>query len=108
MRLVNGDGFYEGRVEVYHDGQWGTVCEDQWDENDAAVVCSSLGLVGGVPMKYRWFGAGSGPIWMDDVNCTGSEASLKACSHRGWGVHNCRRYNKDAGVRCGKNTISKW
>lgn len=44
VRLVNGDMPYEGRVEVYHDGQWGTICSDGFTVNDAKVVCRMLGF----------------------------------------------------------------
>jgi hypothetical protein len=90
-----------GRLEVFHSGQWGTICDDGWDLNDARVVCRELGY------KYMYANAlhgsqvsdGSGQIWLDDVNCTGNEQSLANCSHRGWGVHNCG-HREDVGVEC--------
>ena len=99
IRLVNG-GVSFGRVEVYYNGQWGTVCDDGWDINDADVVCDELGF----PSAYSapccaGYGQGSGTIWMDDVQCSGTEASLFDCTHRGWGSHNCH-HHEDASVVC--------
>ena len=106
MRLSDGD-FEFGRVEIYHNGIWGTVCDDNWDIKDASVVCRMLGF------KHAWtavsFGVlvtqqnaglyGTGPIWLDNVNCNGNESSLTECNHNGWLVHNCDHL-EDAGVWC--------
>ena len=100
IRLVGGANNSEGRVEVYHRGEWGTVCDDGWGLNDAHVVCYQLGYSEATrALGSAYFGRGNGSIHYDDVACTGSETRLTNCSHNGIGVHNCGHY-EDAGVVC--------
>ena len=101
VRLVGGSD-NEGRVEVYYNGIWGTVCDDLWDIKDAGVVCRQLGF-GYALNAYRnaYYGEGSGPILIDNVNCFGYEPSLFSCRHTGVGNHNCG-HSEDASVRCAK------
>ena len=105
VRLVNGSTIYEGRVEVYHNGEWGTVCDDGWDLNDAQVVCSELGYgYATAAVLHAFYGWGSGQIWLDDVNCVGTEVAIRNCSHNGWGLHNCY-HGEDASVRCSSGDV---
>ncbi|XP_038061175.1 deleted in malignant brain tumors 1 protein-like isoform X2 [Patiria miniata] len=100
VRLVDGSSYNEGRVEVYHEGEWGTVCDDDWDQRDALVVCRMLGFYyGEYALGNALFGQGSGRIMLDNVNCQGHESSIDECQHHGWLSHNCG-HSEDAGVYC--------
>ena len=90
-------------MEIFHNNEWGTVCDDIWNTNNVRVVCRELGYsnVGGTAYSSAHFGQGSGRIWLDDVDCAGDESSLGSCSHMEWGLHNCD-HNEDAGASCGR------
>ncbi|XP_067867020.1 macrophage scavenger receptor types I and II-like [Heterodontus francisci] len=99
VRLVNGRGRYEGRVEVLHTGQWGTICDDKWDFQDAKVVCKMLGYQDASAIHSNSkFGTGSGPIWLDETLCTGKEDSIWKCPAI-LGPNDCT-HSEDAGVTC--------
>ena len=107
LRLIGGSRPGEGRVEIYYNGSWGTVCDDVWDIKDARVVCRQLGypIAVSAPHSAR-FGQGSGKIWLDDVQCQGNETSIVNCRHRPWGVHYCR-HSEDASVICSSKLNNK-
>ncbi|XP_023564346.1 antigen WC1.1-like [Octodon degus] len=100
LRLMDGDSHCSGRVEVLHQGSWGTICDDNWDLRDAHVVCRQLGC--GVALNATvssHFGQGSGDIWLDELNCTGEETHVWKCSSQSWGQHDCW-HKEDAGIIC--------
>lgn len=96
--MSGGNTANEGRIEIYHAGEWGTVCTTNWDISDGLVACRQLGYAG-LEMVGLPFGPGTGKIWLDKVGCTGTEKTLAECIHGGWGVNNCA-HTDDAGVRC--------
>ena len=106
VKLVGGKSKGEGRVEIFHNGKWGTVCDDTWNLKDAVVICRQLGFPFAVSAPGEaHFGEGKGPIWLDDVRCSGIESSIVDCFHRGWGVEDCH-HNEDASVICSSKPSS--
>ncbi|XP_063415706.1 low-density lipoprotein receptor-related protein 4-like [Mytilus trossulus] len=103
VRLVGGGNPYEGRAEVFHGNVWGTICDDYWTPEDAAVVCGMLGYSREGSVSVPNHGFGSAPsfahIWMDNVTCSGFENNIDQCQFAGWGIHDCR-HGEDSGIEC--------
>ena len=122
LRLAGGNIPNEGRVEICMNNEWGTVCDDFWGSSDATVVCRQLGYstegqqhFAAKFQQFLWlyyivpadvigfqnavFGAGVGPIYINNVDCRGDEDNLSECSHSS--ALSCYRgHSEDAGVRC--------
>ena len=123
QRTVTDSKFSSGRLEIYINGWWGTICDDHFDQTDANVACKLLGFsratayrssASGGYKRMRIFvtsnslnslycicrfNSGSGPIWLDDLQCTASDTRLISCSHRAVGTHNCG-HSEDIAVYC--------
>ena len=97
-------------MEIFYNGEWGTVCDDYWDMSDAQVVCRELGYKYAIKaLRGSRVLDGQGKIWLDNVLCTGNEQNLSSCSHNGWGNHDCGHHD-DAGVHCSSigNNITRF
>ena len=114
LRLVDANGARrEGRLEVFHDGEWGTVCDDRMDERRNIApqfACQLMGYADGEVVARGNIGAAESdqPIWLDDVRCyagsthwTGEiPTKLHHCYHAGWGLNNCS-HDEDVYLSCG-------
>ena len=96
----------KGRVEIYHDGEWGGVCDDFWGRQDADVACRQLGYSRGASgHRGRLYGPSGMKLWLVNMHCSGEESSLVDCPSAGWGPHNPHRCanGEFAGVTCKPN-----
>lgn len=102
VRLVDGGSPCAGRVEMLEHGEWGTVCDDTWDLDDAHVVCKQLKCGWAVKaLAGLHFPPGQGPIHRDQVNCSGAEDYLWDCPGQP-GDQYCG-HKEDAGVVCSEH-----
>ena len=124
LRLVDGTltdpgnagALSEGRLEIYYNGEWCTICDDYWGHTDdnQDVACRQLGFVGGSVEDHECFrnsyfppGTRDQTIALDNVNCSGTESNLLDCPNRGWEVHDCRHF-EDVGIRCIQNSAGAY
>jgi hypothetical protein len=114
VRLNDGSSHNNGRLEVLHNDEWGSVCDDNFGSNDAAVVCRQLGYLTALSYQHsytnyhymRYYSNPPSRIWMDNVHCNGGESSFTLCAHNGWGSHNCG-HSEDIWITCsGSRTVA--
>ena len=98
LRLVGGTSS-TGRLEVFYNGSWGTVCGDFFTASESRGVCKMLGFHSGIKIDNRNYTTTYGPIWLDNLRCNGTETDIAECSHSGWGIHNCQ-HREDVALSC--------
>ncbi|KAG5853566.1 hypothetical protein ANANG_G00027370, partial [Anguilla anguilla] len=107
IRLVGRANLCSGRVEMYHGSSWGTVCDADFDQRDAEVVCRELGC--GVPKELRGaaaFGQGAGQVWAEEIQCSGNESHIYFCPKAPSQNQPCSHGN-DVGLVCSGYTESR-
>ena len=107
LRLTQGagvNGGSSGRLQVYHDGRWGLVCDTNFDELDARVACRQLGFADGEE-GYGDAGSGGLPFWLKGLACDGTESRLANCPHRGLKEHSCGSFDI-VGLECSRTPLS--
>ncbi|KAF5887861.1 scavenger receptor cysteine-rich type 19, partial [Clarias magur] len=101
VRLVNGGSRCAGRVEVHHGDSWSTVCDADFDQQDAEVVCRELGC--GIPVKVLGsaaFGRGEGQVWTEELQCRGTESDITFCPTSSSLKHSHCSHDNDVGLIC--------
>ena len=103
VRLVNGTSLCSGRVEVKSDQSWVSVCEDDFDEHDAEVVCRELGC--GAPSVLQGALYGHGTLYGEvKFQCEGNESVLLDCGTSGSTKNTCSP-DKTVGLTCSGNKL---
>lgn len=100
VKLNGGPTRCEGRVEYFDNNQWGTICSEAWDLNDASVVCKQLDCgKAHTIVRHSEYGLGDGHTWADHIECSGMESTLAQCTHRPFTDTTCNS-TAIAGVIC--------
>lgn len=107
LRLVQGDvtseSFSAGRLEIFINSTWGSICADSFDIAAADVACRQLGYQGALETDTSFHtphGRGmEGPIWLDEVQCSDDLLHILSCANNGLGKHDCDHFS-DVAIVC--------
>ncbi len=103
LRLIGGANATLGAVQGCMNNAWGSVCNDGFSTNDATVVCRQLGFPITGAEAFRdastRFNISTGPVFLDRVDCRGSESRVMDCRQTTPGLSECTA-TKIAGVQC--------
>ncbi|XP_075941262.1 scavenger receptor cysteine-rich type 1 protein M130-like [Anarhichas minor] len=102
VRLVNGTSLCSGRLEVKSDQSnqwWSSVCEDDFDQQDAEVVCRELGCGAPSVLQGALYGEVEAPMWTTEFQCGGNESALLDCRSSGSDRNTCSP-GKAVGLTC--------
>lgn len=102
LRISLNDGSAtEGRIEIFHDGAWGAVCDDDFGMEEAKTACIQLGYDTAVGYITK-IGEGVSAYFIDDLDCLSNHTRLHHCKHGGWMIHDCGspEKNERTGVKC--------
>ncbi|XP_075986562.1 lysyl oxidase-like 2 [Anticarsia gemmatalis] len=97
LRLVGGRSNNEGRVEIYYNKTWGSICPDGWTLYEASAVCRHLAL-GYAEQAAQTDFFGSSKIVLSGVHCEGNETNLFQCKHQEYGDVTCPGENGHVAV----------
>ncbi|KAH3870890.1 hypothetical protein DPMN_034081, partial [Dreissena polymorpha] len=108
VRLVSNVNTYQGRVEFQYFGVWGTVCNTNFNQNDARVICKLAGYdtLSNITIhtNANKYGPGSGNLIVEDLQCNGTETDIDECASYPWKENSaktpCDSHNYDVGVNC--------
>ncbi|XP_036359157.1 atrial natriuretic peptide-converting enzyme-like isoform X2 [Octopus sinensis] len=105
VKLVNGTNPSNGRIQITINNITGTICDDNFNNKEATVICKQLGYKSGIALPGGTYGKGNGIIWYDEVNCYGNENSIEFCNGNTKGEHDCD-HTEDVGVQCYRDAIT--
>ena len=105
-RLIGGDQYSYGRLQVNYNNTWGTVCRRGFTIDTADIVCLQLGFTSGAASFNVSGPSGSenSTIWLSNINCAGNESNLAECSHSYWGQTGCS-HDEDVTIACIRGTV---
>ena len=102
-RLRGGMSQLEGRLEIYYQGVWRSVCTQHWTLKEAHVACRMMGYHSAL-YANTIYGSFDRQVGIKDLRCNGSEKDLVGCQHNGWNLQGCQD-KKYAIVTCSRKYI---